>query len=201
MVDEWGTWWDQEPGTIPGHNFQQNTMRDAMVAALTLNVFHKYTERIRMTNIAQITNVLQSMILTRDDKMVLTPTYHVFKMYKVHQDATFLPIDLQCERRIVSYDRIVPTVSATASRNQEGDINISLANIDLNKTCDVEIALEGVTGKQVSGVILTSDNISDHNTFDNADKVQPQAFDKARISKGVLKVTLPAKSIVTLSIR
>ena len=201
MVDEWGTWWDQEPGTIPGHLFQQNTLRDAMVAALTLNVFHKYTDRIQMANIAQIANVLQSMILTRDDKMVLTPTYHVFKMYKVHQDATFLPIDLQCERRVVSHDRIVPTVSATASRNHDGVVNISLANIDLNKTCDVEIALEGVKGTQVSGVILTSANISDHNTFEKADKVQPQAFDKARINKGILKVTLPAKSIVTLSIR
>ena len=201
MVDEWGTWWDQEPGTIPGHLFQQNTLRDAMVAALTLNVFHKYTDRIQMANIAQIANVLQSMILTHDDKMVLTPTYHVFKMYKVHQDATFLPIDLQCERRVVSHDRIVPTVSATASRNRDGIVNISLANIDLNKTCDVEIALEGVKGTQVSGVILTSANISDHNTFEKADKVQPQAFDKARINKGILKVTLPAKSIVTLSIR
>lgn len=141
------------------------------------------------------------MILTRDNKMVLTPTDHVFKMYKVHQDATFLPLDLQCERRIVSHDRIVPTVSTTASRSQNGDINISLANIDLNKTCDVEITLKGVTGKQVSGVILTSVNISYHNTFDNTNKVQPQAFDKARINKGVLKVTLPAKSIVTLYIR
>ena len=201
MVDEWGTWWDQEPGTIPGHLFQQNTLRDAMVAALTLNVFHKYTDRIQMANIAQIANVLQSMILTRDDKMVLTPTYHVFKMYKVHQEATYLPLDLQCERRVVSYDRIVPTVSATASRDRDGVVNISLANIDLTKTCDVEIALEGVKGKQVSGVILTSADISDHNTFEKADKVQPQAFDKARINKGVLKVTLPAKSIVTLSIR
>ena len=201
MVDEWGTWWDQEPGTIPGHLFQQNTLRDAMVAALTLNVFHKYTDRIQMANIAQIANVLQSMILTKDDRMVLTPTYHVFHMYKVHQDATYLPLDVQCERRVVRDDRIVPTVSATASRDDEGTVHISLANIDLENTCDVEIALGGVKGKSVSGTILTTGNIDDHNTFEQPDKVKPADFNGARLSKGMLKVTLPAKSIVTLSIR
>ena len=201
MVDEWGTWWDQEPGTIPGHLFQQNTLRDAMVAALTLNVFHKYTDRIQMANIAQIANVLQSMILTKDDRMVLTPTYHVFHMYKVHQDATYLPLDVQCERRVVRDDRIVPTVSATASRDDEGTVHISLANIDLENTCDVEIALGGVKGKSVSGTILTTGNIDDHNTFEQPDKVKPADFNGARLVKGTLKVTLPAKSIVTLSIR
>ena len=201
MVDEWGTWWDQEPGTIPGHLFQQNTLRDAMVAALTLNVFHKYTDRIQMANIAQIANVLQSMILTKDDKMVLTPTYHVFHMYKVHQDATYIPLDVQCERRVVPGDRIVPTVSATASRDVEGTVHISLANIDLENTCDVEIALGDVKGKSVSGIILTTRNIDDHNTFEQPDKVKPADFSGARLVKGTLKVTLPAKSIVTLSIR
>ena len=201
MVDEWGTWWDQEPGTIPGHLFQQNTLRDAMVAALTLNVFHKYTDRIQMANIAQIANVLQSMILTKDDKMVLTPTYHVFHMYKVHQDATYIPLDVQCERRVVRDDRIVPTLSATASRDDEGTVHISLANIDLENACDVEIALGDVKGKSVSGTILTTGNIDDHNTFEQPDKVKPADFNGARLVKGTLKVTLPAKSIVTLSIR
>ena len=201
MVDEWGTWWDQEPGTIPGHLFQQNTLRDAMVAALTLNVFHKYTDRIQMANIAQIANVLQSMILTKDDRMVLTPTYHVFHMYKVHQDATYIPLDVQCERRVVRDDRIVPTLSATASRDDEGTVHISLANIDLENTCDVEIALGDVKGKSVKGIILTTGNIDDHNTFEQPDKVKPADFSGARLVKGTLKVTLPAKSIVTLSIR
>ena len=172
-----------------------------MVAALTLNVFHKYTDRIQMANIAQIANVLQSMILTKDDKMVLTPTYHVFHMYKVHQDATYIPLDVQCERRVVPGDRIVPTVSATASRDVEGTVHISLANIDLENTCDVEIALGDVKGKSVSGTILTTGNIDDHNTFEQPDKVKPADFSGARLVKGALKVTLPAKSIVTLSIR
>ncbi len=201
MVDEWGTWWDQEPGSIPGHLYQQNTMRDAMVAALTLNVFHKYTNRIQMANIAQIANVLQSMILTKEDKMVLTPTYHVFHMYKVHQEATHIPLDIACGSREVSHNRLVPNLSATASRDKDGVVNISLANVDLTEACEVEIALDGITGKTVSGTVLTSGNISDHNTFEKPDKVQPENFDKARIQKGVLKVTLPAKSIVTLSIR
>lgn len=200
MVDEWGTWWDQEPGSIPGHLYQQNTLRDAMVAALTLNVFHKYTERVRMTNIAQIANVLQSMILTKDDKMVLTPTYHLFHMYKVHQDAVNIPLDVECDRRVVRYDRIVPTVSATASR-KDGVVNISLANIDLTEDCAVEIALGDVKGQSVTGTILTARNIDDYNTFEQPDTVKPADFNKAKIERGVLKLTLPAKSIVTVSIR
>ena len=200
MVDEWGTWWDQEPGTIPGHLFQQNTMRDAMVAALTLNVFHKYTDRIRMANIAQIANVLQSMILTREDKMVLTPTYYIFKMYKVHQDATYVPLDIACERRVVREDRIVPTLSATASRDAEGILHLSLANIDLNEPCEVEVSLDGIKAKSVTGEILTSSRIDDYNTFDEPNKIATKAFDKARISKGKLMVTIPAKSIVTLTL-
>ena len=200
MVDEWGTWWDQEPGTIPGHLFQQNTMRDAMVAALTLNVFHKYTDRIRMANIAQIANVLQSMILTREDKMVLTPTYYIFKMYKVHQDATYVPLDIACQRRVVREDRIVPTLSATASRDAEGILHLSLANIDLNEPCEIEVSLDGIKAKSVTGEILTSSRIDDYNTFDEPNKIATKAFDKARISKGKLMVNIPAKSIVTLTL-
>lgn len=198
IIDEWGTWWEQEPGTIPGHLFQQNTMRDAFVAALTLNIFHKYTDRIRMANIAQIANVLQSMILTKDDQMVLTPTYHVFKMYKVHQDATFIPLDIQCSRRIVRDDRIVPTLSATASRNSEGTIHISLANIDLEKSCEVEIPLDKLNAKEVTGEILHATGIHAHNTFECPDIVKISSFDKASIRRGKLFVILPAQSIVTL---
>ena len=122
MVDEWGTWWDVEPGTIPGHLFQQNTMRDAFVAALTLHVFHKYTDRVKMANIAQIVNVLQSMILTKGKDMVLTPTYHVFEMYKVHQDATFLPMDLNLRQGEVRRQPGSAGRSASASRDSQGKI-------------------------------------------------------------------------------
>lgn len=201
MVDEWGTWWDEEPGTIRGHLFQQSTMRDAFVASLTLDVFHKYTDRVKMTNIAQIVNVLQSMILTKEDKMVLTPTYHVFEMYKVHQDATYLPMELNCEKKVVRDNRIVPMVSATASRDANGVIHISLSNIDLKETQEVDLSLENVKAKNVTGRILTAANIGDYNSFENSGAVTPKEFTAIKVNKGNLKVTLPAKSIVMLEVR
>lgn len=201
MVDEWGTWWDEEPGTISGHLFQQNTLRDALVAALTLDIFHRYTDRVRMTNIAQIANVLQAMVLTDGDRMLLTPTYHVFEMYNVHQGATFLPLELTCERRIVRRDRIVPMVSATASRDKEGVIHISLSNIDLNEAQVVTISLDNLPVRSVNGRILTSARIGDHNTFDRPDLVKPEDFKGAKLTSGGLRVELPAKSVVTLTVR
>jgi alpha-N-arabinofuranosidase len=201
LVDEWGTWWDEEPGTIPGHLYQQNTLRDAFVASTTLDIFHKYTDRIKMTNIAQIANVLQSMILTEGDKMLLTPTYHVFEMYNVHQDATYLPLDLNCERKIVRDDRIVPMVSATASRDKNGVIHISLSNISLTDSQEIELSLGDVKAKSVTGRILTSDKIGDYNSYEHPNTVAPKAFNGAKINKGNLKITLPSKSIVVLEVK
>ena len=204
LVDEWGTWWDEEPGTVRGHLYQQNTMRDAMVAALSLNTFHGLTDRVKMTNIAQIANVLQSMVLTKDDKMVLTPTYYVFKMYVPHQDAEWIPLDIKTDVRQVRDNRSVPTLSATAS-SKDGVVTISLANIDLKEPCEVEIPLSGIIAKpaaaKVSGEILSSANIADYNDFDQAEKVTLKKFDKAKIRNGVLSLTMPAKSIVTLSVK
>ncbi|MCE2615834.1 alpha-N-arabinofuranosidase [Phocaeicola oris] len=200
LVDEWGTWWDEEPGTVRGHLYQQNTMRDALVAALSLNVFHKYTDRIRMANIAQIANVLQSMILTKDDKMVLTPTYHVFEMYKIHQDATFLPFELTTAKKAVRDDRVVPLVSATASKDGNGVIHISLANIDLENDQTIEISLDNLKVKGVSGRILTVNHINDHNTFEQPNMVKPETFNGAKVQNGNLKVVLPSKSVVTLTL-
>jgi alpha-N-arabinofuranosidase len=211
LVDEWGTWWDEEPGTVPGHLYQQNTMRDALVAALSLNVFHKYTDRVKMTNIAQIANVLQSMVLTKNDKMVLTPTYYVFKMYTPHQGAQLIPLDFTCSTREVKSERsetprVLPTISATASV-KNGVVTISLANVDLNKDCDIEIpvsklkSLKGVKAATVSGQIITAKNIADYNDFDSAEKVSIKSFDKAKINKGNITLTVPAKSIVTISVK
>ena len=201
MVDEWGTWWDEEPGTINGHLYQQNTMRDAFVAALTLNVFHKYTDRVRMTNIAQIVNVLQSMILTNGPKMLLTPTYYVFQMYNVHQDATFLPMDLICDKAKVRGGREVPMVSASASKDKNGRIHISLANVDVDNVQSITLDLQGQKIGSVKGRILTSASINDHNTFEKPDVVKPATFDGAKIEKGQLKIDLPAKSIVVLEVK
>lgn len=202
LLDEWGTWWDEEPGTVRGHLYQQNALRDAFVASLSFDIFHKYTDRLRMANIAQMVNVLQAMILTDDQGgMVLTPTYHVFKMYNVHQGATFLPFELNCATRKVRDNRTLPLISATASRNDKGIIHISLSNVDADNAQEISINLDGSNKKSVSGEILTSGKLTDHNTFEQPDLVKPAAFSGAKISKGVLTVKLPAKSIVTLTLK
>ncbi len=207
LVDEWGTWWDQEPGTIPGHLYQQNTMRDAMVAALSLNVFHKYTDRVKMANIAQIANVLQSMVLTKDDKMVLTPTYYVFKMYVPHQGARMIPVTAQFPEMKVRSERsdtlrTLPMLSATASE-KDGVVTVSMTNISLDKAYKIEIPLGDIKAKNITGEILTSDNIAAYNDFDHPNDVKIKPFDtkNVKVKKGVLSLTLPAKSIVTLSLR
>ena len=140
------------------------------------------------------------MILTKGDKMVLTPTYYVFKMYQVHQDATYLPLELTCEKRTVRDNRIVPMVSASASRDASGRIHVSLANVDLEKEQTVHLSLENVPVKSVSGEILTATDIQAYNSFDKPDVVKPQSFKGVKVKNGVLTVKLPAKSIVTLEI-
>ena len=147
-------------------------------------------------------NVLQAMILTNNKgEMILTPTYHVFKMYNVHQDAIFLPFELNSEKMNVRDNRSVPLVSGTASRDKNGVIHISLSNVDADSKQEVTVNLQGVSMKSVTGQILTSKNLTDHNTFENPDVVKLAPFNGAKISKGVLTVKLPAKSIVTLAIR
>lgn len=201
LVDEWGTWWDEESGTLPGHLFQQNTLRDAFVASLTLDVFHKYTHRIQMANIAQIVNVLQSMILTQGDKMVLTPTYHLFSMYKVHQDATYIPFTLVCDSMEVRDNRTIPLISATASKNEKGEINLSLSNIDTDAFCEITIDMAGVGNKKVTGTLLTAVALTDYNSFEKPQTVIPVDFNRVKTKKDKLTVELPAKSIVTLTIK
>lgn len=200
LVDEWGTWWDEEPGTVRGHLYQQNSMRDAMVAALSLNVFHRFTDRVKMANIAQIANVLQSMVLTKGDKMVLTPTYYIFKMYLPHQDAKLIPMNVATPMIRARDGRQVPVVDATASV-KEGKTSISLVNTDLNQPAEITIDLAGISAKKISGEILTSQKITDYNDFDHPETVKLQPFNKGwKVEKGKLIVTLPAKSIVTLSL-
>lgn len=207
LVDEWGTWWDEEPGTVRGHLYQQNTMRDAMVAALSLNVFHKFTRRVSMTNIAQFANVLQSMVLTKDSKMVLTPTYYVFKMYTPHQDAQFVPLSTNSGYRQVEDGRLVPDVSATASV-KDGVYHVSLVNVDLEKTQEIEIPLTAIKDMKkpqavgVSGEILNCAKIDDYNDFDKPDQVVTKDFKDVKVDKnGVIRLTMPAHSIVTLAIK
>ena len=211
ILDEWGTWWNVEPGMNPGHLYQQNTMRDAMVAALSLNVFHKYADRLKMTNIAQIANVLQSMVLTEGDKMVLTPTYYVFKMYVPHQGGTLIPLSINSPSRSVEserkdFERSVPMVSATATE-KEGVVTLSIANTSLDDKAKVNVPLEslkigkGEGWKVAGGEILRAGKISDFNDFGSPDKVKPVEFKDARIKKDTLEIDLPTASIVTLTLK
>lgn len=205
ILDEWGTWWNVEPGTNPGHLYQQNTMRDAMVAAVSLNTFHKYADRLKMSNIAQIANVLQSMVLTEGDKMILTPTYHVFKMYVPHQGGNFIPLDYSSPMKEVEserdeFKRFVPMVSATATE-KDGVVTLSLANTSLEDKAKISIPLSSLNVNKIKdGSILKSDKISDYNTFENPENVKPVKFEGAKIKKDTLEIDLPSASIVTLSL-
>jgi alpha-L-arabinofuranosidase len=199
-VDEWGTWYKPEPGSNPGFLVQQNTLRDALVAAANFNIFHKYADRVRMTSIAQTINVLQAMILTDGPKMILTPTYHAFRMYKPFQDATSLPIDI--ETGVYTYDKwSVPQVSASAAKAKDGSIVIGLANLDPHKTASVSVVISGAQAGQVIGELLTAGTMDAHNTFENPDAIHPVAFDGAKLNGNKLAVTLPAKSMAVLKLQ
>jgi alpha-N-arabinofuranosidase len=200
VVDEWGTWYDVEPGTNPGFLYQQNTLRDALVAGIHLNIFNNYAERVRIANIAQTINVLQSVILTEGKGMVLTPTYHVFDMYKVHQDAVKLPVFVECDDYNLLGSRI-PALSASASVDNEGRIHVSLCNADPSTDQKMNLEMRGASPSRVSGQIINSENMQDYNSFDKPDRVNIREFGDARcISDGIISVTLPAKSVVTLEL-
>ncbi|PVD50679.1 alpha-N-arabinofuranosidase [Terrimonas sp.] len=199
IVDEWGGWYNVEDGTNPGFLYQQNTMRDAMIAGLTLNVFNNHADRVRGANLAQIVNVLQAVILTNEEKMILTPTYHVMKMYNVHQDATLIPIMIDAPQYEFQGKKLT-AVSASASKDAAGKINISLTNIDYSKAHEVTINLRGENFSKVSGQLLSSPKINDHNTFEQPNKVAPKSFTGAKLDKGVLKLNIPAYSVIMLTV-
>jgi len=199
IVDEWGTWYDVEPGTNPGFLYQQNTLRDALVAGINLNIFNNHCDRVKMANIAQLINVLQSVILTEGEKMILTPTYHVFDMYKVHQDAELLPITLESGEYRFGEESI-PQVSASASMDAEGKIHISICNLSHADPADIDCSLRGSTAAKVSGTILTAPVMNAHNTFQDPERIKPEAFNGASIKDGALKATLPPMSVVVLTV-
>uniref|UniRef100_UPI00313AFBEB alpha-N-arabinofuranosidase n=1 Tax=Bacillus sp. OTU2372 TaxID=3043858 RepID=UPI00313AFBEB len=201
IIDEWGTWFDVEPGTNPGFLYQQNTIRDALVAGLHFNIFHNHADRVQMTNIAQTVNVLQAMILTEGERMILTPTYHVFDMYKVHQDAEVLAVDSS----FGSYEyngETLPQVTVSASKNAEGKIHVSLCNIDHQNGAELDLDLRGINAAntKVSGTIITADTMNAHNTFEQPDVVKPVEFTGVAIENNKLAIKLPAMSVVTLVI-
>ncbi len=200
IVDEWGTWYKVEPGTHPRFLYQQNSLRDALVAGLTLNVFNRHCDRVHMANIAQTVNVLQALILTEGEKMIRTPTYHVFEMYKVHHNATLIPLDLQCESYTLG-DESIPGLSASASKDRAGRIHISLCNFHPRRTVNLTCQVRGAEVTEVTGRILTADSINAHNTFDEPNVVVPAAFGGATLEGNVLSVRLPARCVVVLELQ
>jgi alpha-N-arabinofuranosidase len=197
IVDEWGTWYDVEPGTNPGFLYQQNTLRDALIAGINLNIFNNHSDRVRMANIAQLVNVLQSVILTEGENMVLTPTYHVFNMYKVHQNAMLL----DCEFESPEYqfgDEKIPQLSVSSSIDSDGKINISICNLSHESSAPIDIDLRGVQKSKVSGTILTSKEINAMNTFDDKNNVAPAVFNGVKIADNHIIGEIPSKSVVTL---
>lgn len=195
IVDEWGGWYE----TIPsggGQLYQQNTIRDAMIAGLTLNIFNNHADRVRMANLAQTVNVLQAVILTKEEKMILTPTYHVMNMYKVHHDATLVPTEITKQ----SHFEGIPSVSVSASSDETNTIHISLTNIDYTKKENIQLKLNGYKVSEITGQIITSEKVQDHNTFDQPTNVIPKAFDDFELKQGFLQVEMPPNSVVVLAL-
>jgi alpha-N-arabinofuranosidase len=200
VVDEWGIWTDVEPGTNPGFLYQQNSLRDALVAGTTLNIFNNHSDRVRMANLAQTINVLQSLILTKGDKMLLTPTYFVFDMYKVHMDAKKLTINFKSPDFVME-ERKIPALNISASQDSTGAVHITLVNINPTKAISLRTVLPGIKFTTIKGEILTSAKFSDINTFENSNKIKIAAFAGAKKSGEELTVDLPAQSIVMLELK
>jgi len=200
VVDEWGIWTDAEPGSNAGFLYQQNSMRDAIIAASTLNIFNNHSDRIRVASLAQTVNVLQALILTDKEKMVLTPTYHVFDLYKVHQDATLLPVQF-FSPNYTSGKEMVPSINASASKDKDGVIHISIVNVDPHNAIKINTALLGAAFKNATGEILTSGAYTDINSFDTPNKVKTAAFNDFKIDAGNLSVNMPPLSVVVLELK
>ena len=200
VVDEWGGWYEVEPNTNPGFLYQQNTMRDAMIAGVTLNIFNNHADRVRMANLAQAINVLQAVILTNEEKMILTPTYHVMEMYNVHQDAKLIPISVKSKSYTFGQENL-PAVSASASKDSSGRIHISLVNIDAKNPQDISLSLNGGKFSLLSGRILSSNKLQDHNTFEKPELIKPVTFSGASLKGNDIQVKLPPFSVVVLEIR
>lgn len=200
IVDEWGNWHDVEPGTNPGFLYQQNTLRDALTASLNFDIFNKHCERVVMANIAQVVNVLQSVVLTKDDKILLTPTYYVFKMYKVHHDATLLPIEISCDK--YSYeDKSIPAISASASKDKDGKIHITMTNVNPHEPAEVKLDLEGIDKSKITRAqIITAEKMNSYNDFGKDEEIYIKEFKDCKLKKNTLNVTIPSKAIIMIEI-
>ncbi|MBO4604331.1 MAG: alpha-N-arabinofuranosidase [Clostridiales bacterium] len=195
MVDEWGTWYDVEPGTNPGFLYQQNTIRDALIAGINLNIFNKHCKRVKMANIAQLVNVLQAVILTEGDRMIKTPTYFVFKMYSCHQDGELLESSVNAEQIGLEDQYMVPNLHESVSKDKDGKIHITLANLSCTDAYDVSSTLMGAQIKSVKASVVGG-SMDDHNTFDEPDVVSEKAFDNISFEGDRISFKIPASSVM-----
>ncbi len=203
IVDEWGCWHDVEPGTNPGFLYQQNTLRDALVAGITLNCFNNRADRVKMANLAQLANVLQSPILTEGPDMVLTPTYHVLDMYKNHQGATHLATGLATpEYRHGTEAKGIPALSVSASRAASGEITVTITNADPNRPATVPVSVAGAETPvtKARAEILTSDRMNAFNDFQNPNALTAKPFAVAAPKNGVIELDMPPMSVVTVTL-
>ncbi len=198
VVDEWGAWYAKTPGSQEGFLAQQNSQRDAILAALNLNIFARHADRVRMANIAQMINVLQAMILTDGPRMVLTPTYHVFKLYVPFQDSTFIPVTYDAGS-YVNGDTKLPRLDAIAAKGEDGKIWLSLTNLDPNRPLEVDISALGFKARSVSGQTLSAPKIDSVNDFDHPDVVTPKAINVGS-KNGTLLLHLPPESVTVVSL-
>lgn len=199
MVDEWGTWYDVEVGTNPGFLYQQNTMRDALVAAINLNIFNKHADRVRMANIAQLANVLQAIILTEGNQMIVTPTYHIFDLFSAHQDNHLL--DSFIETNMVGTQTTqIPDVFESASMDQDGNLVVTLCNTDLNESKELDIELLHFNAKTIEAEYI-SGSMDDHNTFENPSAVVKKSFNAFTLTSKGLSISLPACSVVKIVVK
>jgi alpha-N-arabinofuranosidase len=198
VVDEWGAWYAPLPGTSPGFLVQQNSLRDAILAALNLNIFARHSDRVRIANIAQMINVLQAMIMTDKEKMVLTPTYYVFKMYMPFQDATFVPVAF--DAGTYTHNNIsLPRVDAIAARETAGKLWLEITNLDPTQAVEIEANLAGITAKSAAGETLTAPKVDSVNTFDAPNTVVPKPV-SAKVQSGKLALKLEPKSVTVVSV-
>jgi alpha-L-arabinofuranosidase len=198
-VDEWGTWYDVEPGTNPGHLYQLNTLRDGVLAAVNFNFFHKHADRVKMTAVAQTINVLQAMILTKDDKILLTPTYYAFKMYVPFQDSTSLPLDVKVPT-FTSGDKTLPSINASAAKGKDGKTYIGLANMNPDDEVKLTVDLGTLKATKVSGEVLTAPKMDARNEMGVPATVVPVSYKGGKISGSKLTLSLPAKSVVVVKL-